>query len=177
MSRIGKKPVQVVKGVAVTVDGQTVKVKGPKGELAEQVAPLTSVAVDGGAVKIARADDSRIARANHGLMRALVQNMVIGVTQGFEKRLEIMGVGFKAEMKGRTLVLNLGFSHPVEFEVPQGIDIAVDKQTALIIKGTSKQRVSQVAAVIRQFRKPDHYKGKGVRYLGENVRIKAGKSA
>jgi large subunit ribosomal protein L6 len=177
MSRVGKVPVQIPKGVTVSVADNGVSVKGPKGELRQELPTLVSAAVQEGAIVVSRADDSRQGRANHGLARALVKNMVTGVTQGFEKKLEIQGVGFRAEVKGKMLVMQLGFSHPVEYAIPQGITIAVDKNVNLSVNGIDRQKVGQVAAVIRKFREPDHYKGKGVRYVGENVRIKTGKSA
>lgn len=177
MSRVGKQPVVIPKGVNVSVSADTVTIKGPKGELHQLLPSLVSAAVEGGEVVISRADDSRDARARHGLVRALVKNMVVGVTTGFEKKLEIQGVGFKAEVKGKTLVMNLGYSHPVEFLIPSGISIAVEKNVNVSVQGIDRQRVGQVAAVIRKFREPDHYKGKGIRYVGEYVRIKTGKSA
>lgn len=177
MSRVGKQPVAVPSGVTVSVNGGSVAVKGPKGELHQALPSLVSAKLDAGVLVVARDDDSRQARANHGLARALLRNMVVGVTQGFEKKLEVQGVGFRAEVKGRTLVMNLGYSHPIEFAIPAGIQIAVDKNTNLSVQGIDRQVVGQVAAVIRGYRVPDHYKGKGVRYAGETVRIKAGKSA
>lgn len=177
MSRIGKKPVSLPKGVSIGLPAGKVIVKGPKGELTQAVVPMTSVTVDGAVAVVARDSDSPGARSNHGLMRALLNNMIVGVTVGFERRLEVVGVGFKAEAKGRSLLLNLGYSHPVEYALPAGVDASVDKQTTIVLRGSDKQIVSQAAAEIRGFRKPDHYKGKGVRYLSEQVRIKAGKSA
>jgi large subunit ribosomal protein L6 len=177
MSRIGKLPVTVPSGVNVSVADGTVKVKGPKGELA-QVLPLgVTLAQEGGTLTVARDDESRQARANHGLARALVNNMVTGVTKGFERRLEIQGVGFKGEIKGKTLVLALGYSHPVEFPFPNGVTIEVDKQTKLIVKGSDKQAVGETAAKLRSLREPDSYKGKGVRFEGEHIKLKAGKTA
>lgn len=177
MSRIGRRIITIPAGVSVSVDGGKVSVKGPKGELQTAMPSLVSVSVDGGRVSVQRADDSRQARANHGLARALINNMVVGVTKGFEKQLDVVGVGYKAEVKGTNLVLNLGYSHPVEFPIPAGITISVDKANRITIGGIDKQHVGQVSAVIRGFRKPDHYKGKGVKYINEQVRIKAGKSA
>jgi large subunit ribosomal protein L6 len=177
MSRVGKQPVAIPKGVNVSVSSDTVTVKGPKGELKQVLPALVSAAVEGGEVLVSRADDSRDARARHGLVRALLKNMVVGVTSGFEKKLEIQGVGFRAEVKGKTLVMNLGYSHPVEYAIPAGIAIAVDKNVNVSVSGIDRQAVGQVAAVIRKFREPDHYKGKGIRYVGEYVRIKTGKSA
>ncbi len=178
MSRIGKQPVTIPSGVTVGVAGGEVTVKGAGGQLVRPVVDLVSVAVQDNTVVVSRANDSKPARANHGLMRSLVNNMVIGVSQGFEKRLEVIGVGYRAEMKGQKLVLHLGYSHPIEFGVPSDLKIEVDKKANIIsVKGASKERVGQIAANIRGFREPDHYKGKGVRYQGEYVRLKAGKSA
>lgn len=177
MSRIGRLPIQVPAGVTVEVSGGTVSVKGPKGQLKQHVAPHVSLAIEGGEVVVSRDSNAPAARGAHGLMRALVNNMVVGVTKGFERKLEIQGVGFRAEVKGRQLVMNLGYSHPVDYTIPEGISISVDKQVKVLIQGIDKQQVGQVAAVIRGFRKPDSYKGKGVRYEGESVRIKTGKSA
>ncbi len=176
MSRIGKAPVEIPNGVTVTV-GDDVVVKGPKGTLAQAIVGLVEVAVANDEVVVTRANDSRPARANHGLMRSLVQNMVTGVTTGFTKQLEVIGTGYRADVRGQNLVLNLGYSHPIEFSIPQGVDIVVDKSNGISISGADKQLVGQVAANIRDFRKPDHYKGKGVRYKGEYIRIKAGKTA
>jgi len=177
MSRVGKQPISLPKGVTATVAGDEVKVKGPKGELSQSIVDRVSVAVEGDAVQVSRDDDSRPSRANHGLMRALVANMVDGVEKGFEKKLEVIGVGYRADVKGKNLVMNLGFSHLIEYPIPDGISIDVDKQNVITVQGVDKQQVGQVAAEIRGFRKPDSYKGKGVRYLGEYIRIKAGKSA
>lgn len=177
MSRIGKAPVVVPSGVTATVEGGNITVKGPKGQLTQFIPTLVSVGVEGGEIIVTRDNDGRQARANHGLTRALIGNMVTGVTSGFEKRLEIQGVGYRAEVKGSNLMLLLGFSHPVEFPIPADVKIVAEKQTSIIISGIDKQRVGHVASVIRSFRSPDHYKGKGVRYVGETVRLKAGKSA
>lgn len=177
MSRVGKQPVVIPKGVTVDITADQVKVKGPKGELVQRFVAGIGASVDDGNVVFTRADEGRTSRANHGLMRALVKNMVVGVTQGFLTKLEIQGVGFRAEVKGRMLVMNLGYSHPVEYAIPDGITIAVDKNINVSVQGIDRQQVGQVSAVIRKFRTPDHYKGKGVRYAGEQVRIKAGKSA
>lgn len=177
MSRIGKKPVSIPKGVTVEVADGVVRVKGPKGELAQAVTPRTSAAIEDGELVIARDDDSRPARAAHGLMRSLSQNMVTGVTTGFSKQLEVNGIGYRADVRGGNLVLNLGYSHPVEFPIPKGIQIAVDKDNTITVTGIDKQEVGQVAANIRSFRTPDRYKGKGVRYKGERILLKAGKSA
>jgi len=177
MSRIGKLPIRMPAGVSVDVSGGAVSVKGPKGVLSVPVASQVTVAVEGAEAVVSRADDGKVARSNHGLMRALLANMVKGVSEGFERRLQVEGTGFRAEVKGKSLLLTLGYSHPVEYSIPQGIDIVVDKLTKIIVKGADKQQVGQVAANIRSFRKPDSYKGKGIRYEGENLRIKEGKSA
>jgi large subunit ribosomal protein L6 len=177
MSRIGKLPIQIPSGVTVNVGSGKVSVKGPKGALEHFVPSHVTVKVDSGSVVVERSGDEKQARANHGLMRALCRNMVQGVSTGFERKLEIQGVGFRAEVKGKTLSMNLGYSHPVEYPIPQGITIAVSKEGGVTISGIDKQQVGQVAADIRAFRKPDSYKGKGIRYSGEYVRLKAGKSA
>jgi len=175
MSRIGKLPVEIPSGVTITVDGNSVKVSGPKGELTEQLLPNVTVTVGEGEATVARKSEEKIAKAQHGLMRALIQNMVTGVTQGFEKKLEVNGVGYKIALQGTTLVLNLGFSHPVEFAAPEGVTIAVDKMN-ISISGISKQQVGQVAADIRKLKKPEPYKGKGIKYEGEYIIRKAGKT-
>ncbi len=179
MSRIGRKPVALPGGVAATVSGRTVKVKGPKGELSYTFLPEVSVTVEGSTVTIARSDDSPTAKARHGLTRQLVSNMAIGVSAGYSKKLEIIGVGYKAAVKGKTLVLNLGHSHPIEFKIPESITISQDEKSKnfLVISGCDKQLVGQTAAVIRGLRPPEPYKGKGIRYSDEIVRRKPGKSA
>ncbi|MEM1238952.1 MAG: 50S ribosomal protein L6 [Cyanobacteria bacterium P01_H01_bin.26] len=176
MSRIGKKPVPVPSGVTVSIDAQSVVVKGPRGELSRLLPEEVSVSKDGEQVIVTRQDDSRTARARHGLSRTLIANMVEGVSKGFEKRLEIKGVGYRAAVKGKTLTMSLGYSHPVEFEPPAGIDFKVESNTNVIITGIDKELVGTVAAKIRDARPPEPYKGKGVRYLGEMVRRKAGKA-
>lgn len=177
MSRIGKMPIQLPTGVAVTLTTGKVSVKGPKGTLEHFVPAHVDVKVEGGQLVVTRQSDERQARANHGLMRALCRNMVQGVSTGFERRLEIQGVGFRAEVKGKMLVMNLGYSHPIEYAIPTGIGITVTKEGVMTVAGSDKQQVGQVAADIRAFRKPDSYKGKGIRHQGEYVRLKAGKSA
>ncbi len=176
MSRIGVKPVACPAGVDVTVDEGHLNVKGPKGVLAMKVAPGITFEKDGDSWSVKRDGDSPKQKAFHGLMRAQLANMVTGVTSGFEKKLEITGVGYKADVKGSQVVLNLGYSHPINYPFPDGITIAVDGGTKLTVKGIDKERVGQVAAEIRSMRSPDSYKGKGVRYAGEVVRLKAGKS-
>jgi large subunit ribosomal protein L6 len=176
MSRIGKQPIPVPSGVTVTI-GDSIVVKGPKGTLTQANVKNVAVAIKDGQVLVSRDSDSKPARAAHGLVRALVNNMVRGVTTGFEKKLQIIGVGFKADVRGSNLVMSLGYSHPVEFAIPAGVQIEADKNGFVTIRGADRQQVGQVAANIRGFRVPDHYKGKGVRYVNEQVRIKAGKSA
>lgn len=176
MSRIGKAPVSIPAGVTVNV-GDDIKVKGPKGELTQAIVDLVSVKVEGDEVVVTRNNDSRPAREKHGLMRSLVQNMVTGVHTGFTKSLEVIGTGYRADVRGNNLVLNLGYSHPIEYAIPSGVSIEADKNNKITVSGADKQLVGQVAANIRDFRKPDSYKGKGVRYSGEYIRIKAGKTA
>lgn len=177
MSRIGKLPVDLPNGVSVEISSGTVQVKGPKGTLKQALPAHVDVKVEGKQLVVSRQSDMRQARANHGLTRALCRNLVIGVSTGFERKLEIVGVGYRAEVKGKNLVLSLGFSHPVEYAIPDGIAVTVGKDNSIVVSGIDKQRVGQVAADIRGFRKPDAYKGKGIRFSGEYVRIKAGKSA
>lgn len=181
MSRIGKRPVVIAKGVTAKIDNGTLTVKGPKGELKQDVSkagyPLVDVKVTDSQIVVERKNDDGKARAQHGLMRALIQNMVTGVVQEFSRELEIRGVGYKAEVKGKSLNLNLGFSHPVDFPMPKGITISVDKQTNIKITGADKQLVGETAAKIRRLRPPEPYKGKGIRYMGEEVKQKVGKAA
>jgi large subunit ribosomal protein L6 len=177
VSRIGKQPIPVPTGVQVTIDGSRVTVKGPKGELSQSFDPDISISQEDGLIVVRRPTDQRHHRALHGLTRALLNNMVIGVSQGFEKRLEIQGTGYRAEMRGNSLALYLGFSHEVVVDPPQGIAFTVEERGRLIIVGGyDKQMVGQVAADIRKLRPPEPYKGKGIRYLGEYVRQKAGKA-
>lgn len=177
MSRIGKLPVPVPSGVAIQVANDKVQVRGPKGTLEHFLPGHVTVQVEPDRLVVERQGDHRQARANHGLMRAILRNMVTGVTTGFEKKLEVFGVGYRAELKGRNLVLALGYSHPIEYAIPQGVAVAVDKGGIITVSGIDKQQVGQAAADIRSYRKPDAYKGKGVRYVGEYIRLKAGKSA
>ena len=178
MSRIGKKEIPLPKGVEVRQDGNAVMVKGPKGTLTTPLVPGISVKVENNVVKFERKDDERKTRAFHGLMRALVANNVKGVTEGFKRELDIVGVGYRAEVKGKEVVFQLGYSHPVRFPIPEGIDIAVDAKTGHItITGIDKQKVGQTAAEIRSLREPDPYKGKGIKYTDEIIRRKAGKAA
>jgi large subunit ribosomal protein L6 len=176
MSRIGRKPVPVPNGVTVTVNGNTISVKGPKGELSRKLHPDMQVAVENGTVNVTRPSDEQNHRALHGLTRSLIANMVEGVTQGYRKQLEITGVGYKAEVKPFGLQLALGFSHPVEYRAPAGIKLSAPQPTAVVIEGADKEKVGQVAAEIRALRKPEPYKGKGVKYQGEQIRRKAGKA-
>jgi large subunit ribosomal protein L6 len=178
MSRIGKKPITVPSGVDVAIDGQHVAVKGPRGSLALDIAGAIEISREGEELHVTRPDDARTNRALHGLTRTLVQNMVIGVSDGFVKELEIVGVGYRAAAPAPTrLELQLGFSHPVVVEAPEGITFEVPTPIRISVRGFDKQQVGQVAADIRKLRKPEPYKGKGVRYAGERVLRKAGKSA
>jgi large subunit ribosomal protein L6 len=177
MSRIGRKPISIPSGVTVAVDGSTVKVKGPKGELARTFEPTMKVRVDNNEVLVERPNDDKRERALHGLTRALLANMIIGVTEGFKKTLEIVGVGYRAEKKGQNLVVSVGYSHPVNYPEPAGITLTTPAPTTIVIEGIDKQKVGQVAAELREFRPPEPYKGKGIRYQGEQVRRKAGKTA
>ena len=176
MSRIGKKPVPIPAGVTVAVDGSTVRVKGPKGELSRTFRPEMRIRVDDGKVVVERSADNKMQRALHGLTRALIANMVQGATAGYRKTLEIVGVGYRAEKKGKVLVLNVGFSHPVEYPEPPGITISTPAPTTVVVEGIDKEKVGQVAAEIRAIRPPEPYKGKGIRYQDEHVRRKAGKA-
>ena len=175
MSRIGKRTIEVPKGVTVTLDGQTVSVKGPKGERSWTVADEIEVAQGDDGLNLTMREDNQRSRAMWGLSRTLVDNMVVGVTTGFEKSLDLVGVGYRAAMKGNALSLQLGFSHEVDIQPPAGVTFAVPKQTEIKITGADKQAVGQIAAVIRKLRPPEPYKGKGVRYTGEKVRRKEGK--
>lgn len=179
MSRIGKNPVQVPSGVTVTINGNTVSVKGPKGELTQTFHNNMKVELKDNQVIVVRPNDLKLNRALHGLTRSLINNMIEGVTKGYEKQLEILGVGYRAAVAGSKLTLNLGFSHPIEYTAPKGITIEVDKEkkNILIIKGFDKQLLGEVAAKIRSYKKPEPYKGKGIRYVGEYVAQKAGKAA
>jgi large subunit ribosomal protein L6 len=177
MSRIGKKPVPIPEGVNITIEGSTVTVKGPKGELTRSFDPDMTIKKDDGTLVVERPDDQRHHRALHGLTRALLSNMVVGVSEGFEKRLLIVGTGYRAEMEGDALKLNLGFSHDILVVPPEGITFEVeDRGRLMIVRGYDRELVGQVAADIRKLRPPEPYKGKGVRYVGEYVRQKAGKA-
>jgi large subunit ribosomal protein L6 len=169
-------PIALPKEVKVACDPSKVEVTGPKGLLGHPVPQGISVSVDGGKILVQRANDQRTSRALQGLMRSLIANMVTGVTQGFEKRLEIIGVGFRADLQGNLLKLTLGFSHPILYPIPKGIKVEIDKQTLITVKGIDKQQVGIVAAQLRSIKLPEPYKGKGIRYLGEKIRKKVGKT-
>ncbi|MGI0485322.1 50S ribosomal protein L6 [Pantanalinema rosaneae CENA516] len=176
MSRIGKRPIAIPAKVTITIDGQSVTVKGPKGELSRVLPPEVIVVQEGETLLVNRRDESRMARQRHGLCRTLVANMVEGVSQGFQRRLEIQGVGYRAQVQGKTLTLNMGYSHPVQIEPPDGIQFAVENNVNVMVSGIDKEIVGNTAARIRAVRPPEPYKGKGIRYAGEVVRRKAGKA-
>jgi len=176
MSRIGKAPISVPKGVEVKLDGFTLHVRGPKGALYHTIPESIVLQIEDGIIHVQRNGNAKRVRSLHGLTRTLIANMVNGVIQGFEKRLEIVGVGYRANLQGRTLRLSLGYSHPVIYPIPEGIELVLDGQTKIAVSGIDKQKVGQAAAEIRAFRKPDPYKGKGIMYTGEHIRRKAGKS-
>ena len=176
MSRIGLKPIPVPAGVEVSIDGHEVRVRGPKGQVSNRIPSRIQATVEDGQVVVKRPTEQTRDKALHGLARTLVANMVQGVTEGFSRRLEIVGVGYRAEGSGRKLKLSLGFSHPVEYEAPEGIEITTPQPTVIVIQGPDKQVVGQVAAEVRAYRKAEPYKGKGIRYEGEQVRRKAGKT-
>ncbi len=177
MSRIGKQPVTVPAGVDVSIDGNTVTAKGTKGELTRSFPEIMIIKREGDEILVERPDDSREARSYHGLVRTLISNMVEGVSNGFSKKLQLVGVGYRAALKGKDLELQLGFSHPVVVQAPENITFEVPSQTEIIVSGPSKEQVGQVTANIRAWRKPEPYKGKGIRYEGEHVRRKLGKAA
>lgn len=177
MSRIGKRPIPLANGVTVKQDNGVVTVKGPKGELRQQISENVTVAIEGNEIVVTRPNDLSASRAAHGLTRTLINNMVLGVSEGFTRKLEIVGVGFRAEMRGKALQLNLGYSHPIMFFPPTEVEILAPTATTVQINGIDKQLVGQIAAKIRSFRPPEPYKGKGVKYEGEQIRRKAGKSA
>jgi large subunit ribosomal protein L6 len=177
MSRIGKNPIPVPSGVDVAISGSSVTVKGPKGTLVRDLPGAVTVRQDGDTLLVERPDDERQSKAMHGLVRSLVNNMVVGVSEEFSKELEIIGTGYRAALQGSTLDLSLGFSHPVKVDAPTGITFEVPTPTRIVVRGIDKEQVGQVAADIRALRKPEPYKGKGVRYLGEYVARKAGKTA
>ena len=177
MSRVGKQPIEVTSGVKVSIQGGSVQVQGPKGTLSHPLPAGISAELEEQSLVVRRSDDSKRQRAMHGLARALLANAVHGVSKGFFKDLEIHGVGYRAEVAGKTLKLSLGFSHPIQFAIPDGVKVAVEKNTQIKVTGADRQQVGQVAADIRKFRPPDVYKLKGIRYAGEKLRKKAGKTA
>ena len=176
MSRIGKLPIEIPGGVKVSLDNQQITITGPKGTLSRTILDTVSIAITDKSLTVSRVDESIKARSIHGLTRTLINNMVTGVTKGFERALEINGVGYRAEMKGDTLNLSLGYSHPINFQLPSGITVEVDKMTKLLVKGIDRELVGQTAAKIREFRSPEPYKGKGVKYADEKILRKAGKT-
>lgn len=176
MSRIGRMPIHLPKGVKVSYDATKVEVSGPKGQLVHTLPAGISISEGDGKVLVHRADDQRSSRALQGLTRSLLANMVTGVTQGFEKRLEVVGIGYRADVQDKALKISLGFSHPVIFPIPEGIKVEVEKQTLITIRGIDKQQVGILAAKLRSIKPPEPYKGKGIRYVGEHVRKKVGKA-
>lgn len=176
MSRIGKQPIRIPQGVTISVAEGSVSVKGPKGQLSTRIPPRVSLTVADGEVRVERPDDRKPTRALHGLARALVANMVKGVTESFVKQLEIQGVGYRADVQGKKLTLNVGYSHPVEMQVPEGIAVSIERNVAIRIEGADRQSVGQFAADVRSVRPPEPYKGKGIRYADEHVRRKVGKA-
>ncbi|MCL6612214.1 MAG: 50S ribosomal protein L6 [Peptococcaceae bacterium] len=176
MSRIGKKPIPLPQGVDITIDGTAVRVKGPKGTLEREFHRNIAIRVEDGKVLVERSSDNPADRSLHGLSRTLLNNMVTGVTTGFQKSLELVGVGYRASKQGKKLVLSVGYSHPVEIEPPEGIDIEVPAPNKVIVKGVDKEKVGALAANIREVREPEPYKGKGIKYEGERIRRKAGKA-
>ncbi|AEX41206.1 50S ribosomal protein L6 [Corynebacterium diphtheriae] len=176
MSRVGKAPIAIPSGVDVKIDGQYVEVKGPKGTLDLTIPEPIVASVEDGQISVVRPDDHRKNRSLHGLSRSLVNNMVVGVTEGYTIKMEIFGVGYRVALKGKNLEFSLGYSHPVLIEAPEGITFAVDGNTKLSVSGIDKQKVGQIAAIIRRLRKDDPYKGKGIRYEGEQIRRKVGKT-
>lgn len=175
MSRIGKLPIQIPAGVTITVDGGNITVTGPKGSLEQFVLPHINLAIEDGVVTVTRKSEEKIAKSQHGLMRALINNMVVGVTKGFEKKLEVNGVGFRVAGGGQAITMSLGFSHPVEYKAKDGVTLTVEKNL-ITVSGISKQQVGQAAAEIRSFKKPEPYKGKGIKYIDEVIVRKAGKT-
>ncbi len=175
MSRVGKKPIIVPKGVKVTLNGQNIVVEGPKGKLSHDVHSLLKIQQNADAIEVIRPDDQKFSRAIHGTTRALVANLITGVSEGYKKTLEIIGVGYRVEQKGKDLNLVLGYSHPIIFTAPEGVSLKAEGQLKIVIEGIDKQKVGQAAAEIRKYRRPEPYKGKGIRYEGEIVRRKQGK--
>ena len=177
MSRIGKMPIAIPSGVDVQIDGSTITVKGPKGELSQEISELMEVSIEDGVLTVSRPNDEKEARSLHGLTRTLINNMVVGVTEGYSKKLELVGVGYRAALKGSDLEIALGYSHPVVVKAVEGITFECPSQTEIVVKGIDKQKVGQVTADIRRWRPPEPYKGKGIRYEGEHIRRKLGKAA
>ncbi len=177
MSRVAKVPIEIAKGVEITLNGQNVNVKGPKGSLSHTVHDLVSVKLEDGSMTVRALNESKASNALSGTTRAVLQNLVIGVAEGFERKLQIVGVGYRAQAQGQKLNLSLGFSHPVEYAIPDGISVETPTQTEIVVRGIDKQAVGQVAANIRAYRKPEPYKGKGVRYSGEQIVKKEAKKA
>lgn len=176
MSRVGKKPIIVPKEVEVRLDGEILSVKGPKGELRRLIHPKVGLDINGSQITLSISDNTKESSAISGLFRSLIANMVLGVTEGFKKSLELIGVGYKVERSGNQLVFNLGYSNPIKYDIPKGIDVQLDQKSKLVLSGIDKELLGTVAAKIRSFRPPEPYKGKGVKYLGELVRRKAGKA-
>ncbi|NPV71788.1 MAG: 50S ribosomal protein L6 [Firmicutes bacterium] len=176
MSRLGRLPVAIPAGVQISVDGNVVKVKGPKGELSRQLHESMKVTVNDGSILVERPSDEKIHKSLHGLTRALISNMITGVTKGYDKSLELVGVGYRASKSGKKIVITVGFSHPVEIDPPEGIEFDVPNPTLIVVRGRDKEAVGQMAASIRDVRPPEPYQGKGIRYAGEKVRRKAGKA-
>ena len=177
MSRIGKMPIAIPSGVDVQIDGSTITVKGPKGELSQEISELMQISIEDGVLTVSRPNDEKEARSLHGLTRTLINNMVVGVTEGYSKKLELVGVGYRAALKGSDLEIALGYSHPVVVKAVEGITFECPSQTEIVVKGIDKQKVGQVTADIRRWRPPEPYKGKGIRYEGEHIRRKLGKAA
>ncbi len=177
MSRIGKKPIEIPKGVNVTINGQNIKIKGPKGELEFDIHPNIKISIEQNQILVLRNNDEKENRALHGLTRALLQNMITGVTVGYSKTLDLVGVGYRVELKGKNLLINIGYSHPILFIPPDGINIQTPIQTQIVVSGVDKQLVGLVSSKIRAIRKPEPYKGKGIKYSDEIIRRKAGKTA
>lgn len=176
MSRVGKAPIPIPKGVEATIEGATIKIKGPKGALTRRINPKISVSIEDGNITVGRSNEGKEARSPHGLTRTLIANMVQGVTEGYQKTLLISGTGYRATQQGNKLVLGMGLSHPVEMVPPEGIEIEVPSPTRIVVKGIDKELVGQISANIRAVRPPEPYKGKGIRYEGERIRMKAGKA-
>ena len=176
MSRVGKKPIIVPKGVEITFDGRVLSAKGPKGELSRPIHPNVSLAIDKSQIAVSVSDTSKESQSLFGLFRSLIANMIVGVSEGFKKTLEIVGVGYRVELSGNQLVFNLGYSNPIKYDIPRGIEVQLDQKNKVVLSGIDKELLGITAATIRRFRTPEPYKGKGVKYLDEKVRRKAGKT-